>query len=47
MCAMGTNAVLLDAETKTMLAVGHPKTLVAASQDPRVRHFLPRGGAST
>jgi phospholipid/cholesterol/gamma-HCH transport system ATP-binding protein len=45
--AIGTNSVFLDAETRTMIAAGNPKTLLAESQDPKVRQFLTRGGEST
>ncbi len=41
--AIGTNSVFLDTETKTMLAVGNPKTLIADSGDPRIKKFLTRG----
>lgn len=41
--AIGDNAVFLDPETKTMLAVGNPKRLRDESEDPRVRTFLTRG----
>jgi phospholipid/cholesterol/gamma-HCH transport system ATP-binding protein len=40
---IGTNSVFLDADTKTMIAQGHPKKLLAESQDPKVRQFLTRG----
>ena len=40
---IGTNSVFLDAETKTMIAQGHPKKLLAESQDPKVHQFLTRG----
>jgi phospholipid/cholesterol/gamma-HCH transport system ATP-binding protein len=40
---IGTNAVFLDAESKTMIATGAPQTLLATSPDPRVRRFLSRG----
>lgn len=40
---IGDNSVFLDAETKTMIASGHPRTLLAESQDPRVQSFLRRG----
>ena len=40
---IGTNSVFLDADTKTMIARGHPKKLLAESQDPKVRQFLTRG----
>ncbi len=42
--AVATNSVFLDAETKTMIATGHPRTLLAEAQDPKVREFLTRGG---
>jgi phospholipid/cholesterol/gamma-HCH transport system ATP-binding protein len=41
--AIGDNGVFLDAETKTMLAVGNPKTLRDASPEPTIRAFLTRG----
>jgi len=41
--AIGDNAVFLDPETKTMLAVGNPKRLRDESEDPKVRTFLTRG----
>jgi phospholipid/cholesterol/gamma-HCH transport system ATP-binding protein len=40
---IGTNSILLDAETRTLIAQGHPKKLLAESQDPRVHQFLTRG----
>ncbi len=40
---IGTNAVFLDADTKTMIAQGDPKQLLAESHDPKVRQFLTRG----
>jgi phospholipid/cholesterol/gamma-HCH transport system ATP-binding protein len=43
--AIGSNAVFLDAETKTMIATGRPADLLAHSPDPRVRRFLTRGGS--
>jgi len=43
--AIGTNGVFLDAETKTMLAVGSPKALLATAAHPTVRRFLRRGGS--
>ena len=42
--AIGTNAVFLDAATKTMLATGRPTTLLAETTIPAVRQFLTRGG---
>ncbi len=41
--AIGDNSVFLDAETRTMTAVGNPKKLLEESRDPRVRSFLTRG----
>lgn len=41
--AIGTNSVFLDPDTKTMLATGNPKTLLAESSDPRIIQFLTRG----
>lgn len=37
------NSVFLDADTKTMLAVGPPKTLCDTSPEPKIRAFLTRG----
>jgi phospholipid/cholesterol/gamma-HCH transport system ATP-binding protein len=44
---IGDNSVFLDVETKTMLAVGNPKTLRDASPEPKIRAFLSRGEAET
>lgn len=41
--AVGDNAILLDAESKTIIAEGNPKSLLADSRDPRVIRFLTRG----
>lgn len=41
--AVGNNSVLLDAESKTMIAKGNPKDLLNNSKDPRVIQFLTRG----
>jgi len=41
--AVGTSAVLLDAESKSMIASGSPAELLADSKDPRVIQFLTRG----
>lgn len=41
--AIGTNAVFLDAETKTMIAQGAPRQLAEHCPDPKVRRFLKRG----
>jgi phospholipid/cholesterol/gamma-HCH transport system ATP-binding protein len=44
--AIGDNSVFLDAETRTMLAVGKPSTLLRESTIPRVQAFLTRGAAA-
>jgi len=41
--AIGGNSVFLDAESKTMLATGPPKTLLAETDNPLIRRFLTRG----
>src|SRR3989475_9850315 len=41
--AIGDNSIFLDPERGTMTASGHPKELLAHSQDPNVRRFLTRG----
>ncbi|HMK43409.1 MAG TPA: ATP-binding cassette domain-containing protein [Dissulfurispiraceae bacterium] len=41
--AIGNNAIFLDDETRTMIAMGHPKELLATSKDLRVTNFLTRG----
>ena len=41
--AIGTNSVFLDPETKTMLATGAPKMLLAESKDSKIIQFLTRG----
>ncbi len=41
--AIGNNSVFLDPETRTMIATGDPKRLLAESEDPKVRLFLTRG----
>jgi phospholipid/cholesterol/gamma-HCH transport system ATP-binding protein len=43
--AIGSNSVFLDADAKTMTAVGPPHTLLAESSDPAVINFLTRGTA--
>ena len=37
------DSVFLDADSRTMIASGAPKELLARSTDPRVREFLTRG----
>jgi len=41
--AIGNNSILLDSESKTMIAMGDPKDLLNNSQDHRVIQFLTRG----
>src|SRR6266849_1593100 len=41
--AIGNNSVFLDGDSKTMIASGNPKQLLAESRDPRVLAFLTRG----
>ena len=41
--AVCDNSVFLDPETKTMIASGNPKTMLAETTDNRVREFLTRG----
>ena len=45
--AIGDDSVFLDPETRTMIARGNPKTLLAESTDSRVRAFLTRGERQT
>ena len=40
---VGDNSVFLDAETRTMIASGHPRWLLEHSDHQRVRAFLTRG----
>jgi phospholipid/cholesterol/gamma-HCH transport system ATP-binding protein len=41
--AIGNNGVFLDAESRTMIATGDPKEMLAHSTDKRVLTFLTRG----
>ncbi len=41
--AIGNNSVFLDAESKTIIAKGDPKQLLAECDVPKVRRFLTRG----
>ncbi len=41
--AIGNNSIFLDPESRTMIAGGNPKELLAHSKDPKVRRFLTRG----
>ncbi|WP_348758255.1 ABC transporter ATP-binding protein [Candidatus Methylocalor cossyra] len=43
---IGTDSIFLDAESKTIIARGPPRELLAHCPQPRVREFLTRGGAS-
>src|SRR5579863_1683292 len=40
--AIANNCVFLDPETRTQIATGDPKDLLAHSTDPRIRRFLTR-----
>jgi phospholipid/cholesterol/gamma-HCH transport system ATP-binding protein len=40
--AIGNNSVFLDGESRTMIASGNPKELLAHCPDPRVHRFLTR-----
>lgn len=41
--AIGNNSIFLDAESKTMIANGHPKTLLKECTSRQVQQFLTRG----
>jgi phospholipid/cholesterol/gamma-HCH transport system ATP-binding protein len=41
--AIASNSVFLDAETKTVAALGHPREMLEHGSDPRVMRFLTRG----
>jgi len=45
--AIGNNSVFLDDQSKTIIASGNPKELLAGSKDPRVRAFLTRGAEAS
>ena len=45
--AVGDNSVFLDPETKTQIASGDPKQLLAECPDPKVQRFLRRGQTGT
>jgi phospholipid/cholesterol/gamma-HCH transport system ATP-binding protein len=45
--AIADEAVFLDAETKTMIALGPPRVLLEESPEPKVRAFLTRGGSGS
>ena len=44
--AIADNSVFLDADTKTQLATGNPRTLRDECDNVKVREFLTRGGKS-
>lgn len=44
--AIGNQSVMLDSESRTMIAEGDPKRLLSESRDSRVRRFLTRGEAA-
>jgi len=44
--AIGNNSVFLDEASKTMIAAGDPKSLLANSKDARVTQFLTRGSSN-
>jgi len=45
--AIGNNSIFLDSDTKTIIAAGDTKKLLAGSEDPRVIEFLTRGERNT
>jgi phospholipid/cholesterol/gamma-HCH transport system ATP-binding protein len=45
--AVGDNSVFLDPETKTQIASGPPRRLLAECRDPKVQSFLRRGEPGT
>ena len=42
--AIADDSIYLDADSRTMLAQGNPRTLLADSKDPKIHAFLTRGG---
>ncbi len=42
--AIGDDSIFLDADSRTIIAAGRPRELLAQTTDPRVREFLTRGG---
>ena len=44
--AIGNNSVFLDAESKTMIGSGDPKTVLAETTNPTVKQFLTRGASA-
>lgn len=43
--AIGTDSIFLDIESKSIIARGPPKRLLAECEEPKVRDFLTRGAA--
>jgi phospholipid/cholesterol/gamma-HCH transport system ATP-binding protein len=43
--AIANDSIFLDGESRTMIASGNPKELLANSKDPKVQRFLTRGRA--
>lgn len=43
---LADNSIFLDSETRTMIAQGPPRELLAFSKNPKVREFLTRGGSA-
>ena len=41
--AIGNNSIFLDAVSKTMIAAGNPKKVLAETTNPMVKRFLTRG----
>ncbi|MDX1776402.1 MAG: ATP-binding cassette domain-containing protein [Desulfobulbales bacterium] len=41
--AIGDNSVFLDADSRTMIAQGDPRRLLAETDNPKVKEFLTRG----
>jgi phospholipid/cholesterol/gamma-HCH transport system ATP-binding protein len=41
--AIGTNSIFLDTDTRTIIARGNPRELLARSDNPMIRAFLTRG----
>lgn len=45
--AIGTNAIFMDAERRTIVARGAPRQMLAECADAKVRQFLTRGESTT
>ncbi len=44
--AIGTNAIFMDAERRTIVAQGSPRQMLDECKDPKVQRFLTRGEAA-